>query len=465
MDLYWRWRQIMFGKKTSFSTTRMIAFGFLGGIILGTLLLSLPIATKSGQVTPLPDAIFTATTSICVTGLTTVTTTEHWSLFGQAVILFLIQFGGLGVVTFTTTIFLLLGKRVKLSDRLVIQNAYNLDTLSGLVKLTKKIIKCTLIVEGFGALIYAIQFIPEFGFLKGVWYSVFHSVSAFCNAGIDLIGNSSFVPYRDNVLMNLNTMLLIILGGIGFPVWWDVIGVSKQIGRKETSFKNFFRKLSLHSKIVIATTAFLIVFGAVITLVMEYNNPDTIGNLPLGNKIMASTFQSVTTRTAGFETIPQKDFHTASSIMYLVWMFIGGSPSGTAGGVKTVTVALLLVSTICIVKGERDISIFRRKISEMYLKKGLAVIVVSFLVLLIMTGALAAVQDSEFLDTLYETTSAIGTVGLTRNFTRSLTTLGKLFITIAMYLGRIGPITIALALNVKKNVGDMSLPEGKILVG
>lgn len=455
----------MFHKKRSFSTTRMIAFGFLAGIILGTLLLSLPIATKSGQVTPLPDAIFTATTSICVTGLTTVTTVEHWSIFGQVVILFLIQFGGLGVVTFTTTIFLLLGKRVKLSDRLLIQSAYNLDTLSGLVKLTKKIITCTLIVEGFGALIYAFQFIPEFDFFQGLWYSIFHSVSAFCNAGIDLIGDSSFIPYRDNVLINFNTMTLIILGGIGFPVWWDVILVGKRIGRKEIRFKDCFRKLSLHSKIVITTTLFLIFFGTALTLLLEYNNPNTIGTLPFGNKLMASMFQSVTTRTAGFATIPQQNFTTASSIMYLVWMFIGGSPSGTAGGVKTVTIALILVSTICIVKGKRDITIFRRKISEQYLKKGLAVIVVSFLVLLIMTGSLAAVQDSVFLDTLYETTSAIGTVGLTRSFTGSLTTIGKLLIIITMYIGRIGPITMALTFNVKRHGGEMSLPEGKILVG
>ncbi|MDD5935848.1 MAG: TrkH family potassium uptake protein [Clostridiales bacterium] len=451
--------------KKSFSTTRVIAFGFLGGILLGTLLLSLPIATKSGEVTPFTDALFTATTSICVTGLTTVTTVTHWSLFGQIVILLLIQFGGLGIVTFTTTIYLLLGKRVKLSDRLLIQNAYNLDTLSGLVKLTKKIIKCTLIVEGVGALVYMIQFIPEFNFFRGIWYSIFHSVSAFCNAGIDLIGDSSFVPYRENVLININTMILIILGGIGFPVWWDVIGVGKMIARKEEKRRRFFRKLSLHSKIAISFTLILIVLGTVLTLLLEYHNPNTIGNVSFGNKLMASTFQSVTTRTAGFATIPQQNFQTSSSVMYLVWMFIGGSPSGTAGGVKTVTMALILVSTICIVKGQKDIEIFRRKVSEQYLKKGLAVVVVSFSALLVMTCALAAVQESAFIDTLYETTSAIATVGLSRGFTGSLTTIGKLLIIVTMYLGRIGPITMALAFNIKRKVGDKSLPEGKILVG
>ncbi len=456
---------MMFRKKKSFSTTRVIAFGFLGGILLGTILLSLPIATKSGEVTTLIDALFTATTSICVTGLTTVTTVSHWSFFGQVIILLLIQFGGLGVVTFTTTIYLLLGKRVKLSNRLLIQNAYNLDTLSGLVKLTKRIIICSLIVEGAGAAVYMIQFIPEFGFLKGLWYSIFHSVSAFCNAGIDLIGDSNFVPYRDNVIININTMLLIILGGIGFPVWWDVIGVGKMIARKEERVRRFFRRLSLHTKISITFTLILIVLGTALTMMLEYHNPDTIGNLSFGNKLMASTFQSVTTRTAGFATIAQQNFQTSSSMVYLLWMFIGGSPSGTAGGVKTVTIALILVSTYCIVKGKKDIEIFSRKVSEQYLKKGLAVVVVSFSVLFVMTCALAAVQDSAFIDTIYETTSAIATVGLSRAFTGTLTTIGKILIIITMYLGRIGPITMALAFNVKRNVGDKSLSEGKILVG
>lgn len=458
-------RQDMFQRKGKFSTTRVIAFGFLGGIILGTLLLSLPIATNSGAVTPLVDAFFTATTSICVTGLTTVTTATHWSFFGQAVILLLIQFGGLGIVTFTTTIFLILGKRVRLSDRLLIQNAYNIDTLSGLVKLTKKIIKGSLIVEGAGAVLYAFQFIPQFGFFRGLWFSVFHSVSAFCNAGIDLIGDSSFVPYSDNILMNVVTSALIILGGIGFPVWWDFIRVGKMAAKKEIKLRKFFQKLTLHAKVVVSFTVFFIVFGAVMTLAMEYNNPDTIGNLGLGHKIMASTFQSITTRTAGFAMIPQQNFRSCSSVLYLVWMFIGGSPSGTAGGVKTATFAVIMLSTYSIVKGKKDIEIFQRKISEEYLKKGLAVVCVSFLCLLVMTGALAAVQDSAFLDTLYETTSAIATVGLSRNFTGSLGTIGKILIMITMYLGRIGPITMALAFNAKKYTGEKSLPEGRLLIG
>ncbi|ABX40802.1 TrkH family potassium uptake protein [Lachnoclostridium phytofermentans] len=455
----------MFQKKRRFSTTRMIATGFLAGIMLGALLLSLPIATKAGIVTPLEDSFFTATTSICVTGLTTVTTGEHWSFFGQLVILLLIQFGGLGVVTFTTTIFLLLGKRVKLSDRLVIQNAYNIDTLSGLVKLTKKIIKFTLIVEGIGAFCYLFQFVPEFGVVDGVWYSIFHAVSAFCNAGIDLVGGNSFIPYRDNLWINLVTMGLIVLGGIGFPVWWDVFHISKQAVKKDIKVRSMFRRLTLHSKIAITVTVVMIVLGAVLTFILEFNNPATIGELSIGKKMLSSLFQSVTTRTAGFATIPQQNFKDATSIVYLVWMFIGGSPSGTAGGIKTVTVAVILLSTISIVRGKKDIEIFQRRISDQYLKKGLAVVMVSFLVLMVTTISLSAIQNSSFLDTLYETTSAIGTVGLTRNMTGSLMTAGKIIVMITMYLGRIGPITMALAINAGKHQGEKSLPEGKILVG
>ncbi len=455
----------MLRKLFKFSTTRIIAFGFLSAILLGSLLLMLPISSRGGEVTAFPDALFTATTSICVTGLTTVVTADHWSLFGHVVILILIQFGGLGIVTFTTTLFLILGKRIKLSDRMVIQDAYNLDTLSGIVRLTKKIIKGTLIVEGIGTLSFAFQFIPQFGVIRGLWYSVFHSISAFCNAGIDLIGPDSFGPYRDNVLINVTTMALIILGGLGFPVWWDILHLIKSAVKKEIKLHTIFRRLSIHTKIVLSFTLILILGGAFLTMLIEYNNPNTLGTLSFGEKIMASTFQSVTTRTAGYFTIPQQYFETSSSFIYIIMMFIGGSPSGAAGGVKTVTIAVLFVSTLSVIKGKKNVNIFRRTINEQYVKKGLAVVVVSFMVLCVMTVILAAVENSDFLDTLYETTSAIGTVGLSRNFTTTLSIVGKFIIIATMYLGRIGPITMALAFNVKKHEGEISLPEGKILVG
>lgn len=451
--------------KNKFSTTRMIATGFLVAIILGTILLSLPIATKDRTVTPLIDALFTATTSICVTGLTTVSTLDHWSLFGKAVILLLIQFGGLGVITFSTTILMMLGKRITLNERLLIQDAYNLDTLRGMVKLTKKIIKGSLIVEVIGAVLYSIQFIQDYDFFTGIGRAIFNSVSAFCNAGMDVLGNESLIMYRDNPLVNYTTMGLIIIGGIGFPVWWDLLHVAKLAIRKEIKLKNTFRRLELHSKLVLSVTAILVFGGAVLILLLEFHNPATLGDLSFGNKVMASLFQSVTTRTAGFLTIPQENFRDGSSFLFLLMMFIGGSPSGTAGGVKTVTIAVIVLSALSIVKGKNDIEIFRRKLPDFYLKKALAVVIVSLSVLIVTTTCLLVFVPGDFLDLLYEATSALATVGLSRNVTGSLNLIGKAIVIVTMYLGRIGPITMMLAFSMKKAKGLRVLPEEKVLIG
>lgn len=455
----------MFQRIMKFSTTQMITLGFLFTIIIGALLLSLPIATRDGSATPFIDSLFTATTSVCVTGLTTVTMVEHWSPFGQIIILALIQFGGLGVVTFTTTILLLLGKRITLKERLLIQDAYNLNTLRGLVKLTKRIILGSFFVEGVGAVFFAIQFIPEFGLVKGIYKAVFHSVSAFCNAGIDMIGNSSFVPYQTNIIVNFTTMFLIIVGGIGFPVWWDILRMVKRVWNDEIKPANMLRRLELHTKLVLTITAILIAVGFFAVLIVEYHNPATIGNLSFGNKLMASLFQSVTTRTAGFATIPQENFTDTSSFIFLILMFIGGSPSGTAGGVKTVTIGMLVLSSVSMIKGENSVTAFRRKISDEYLRKGLAVVVISAACLIMTFVALSIVEHASFLDTIYESVSALATVGLTRNFTGTLSTAGKIIIILTMYMGRIGPITMALAFNAKRYNGTKSLPQEKVIVG
>lgn len=451
--------------KNKFSTTRMIATGFLVAIIFGTILLSLPIATKDRTVTPWVDSLFTATTSICVTGLTTVSTLDHWSIFGKVVILCLIQFGGLGVITFSTTILMMLGKRITLNDRLLIQDAYNLDTLKGLVKLTKKIIQGSFVVEGIGAVLYSIQFVQDYGFFSGVARAIFNSISAFCNAGMDILGNESLAMYRDNPLVNYTTMALIIVGGIGFPVWWDTIRVIKAAIKKEIKMKHLWHKLELHSKLVISVTALLILGGTLLIYALEYKNPLTLGELSIGNKFMASMFQSVTTRTAGFLTIPQENFRDATSFLFLVFMFIGGSPSGTAGGVKTVTVAIIVLSSISIIKGKPDIEVFKRKVPDFYLKKALAVVMVSISVLIATTTCMLIFAQGSSLDILYESTSALATVGLSRSFTGSLNLIGKLIIIVTMYLGRIGPITMMLAFSLKKAKGLRSLPEDKVLVG
>lgn len=452
-------------KSRRFSTTRMIALGFLCGIVIGTILLSLPIAAKSGVRTPLPDALFSATSALCVTGLSTVVMAEQWSLFGQVVLLLLIQFGGLGVVTFTTTILFLFGRRITLKERLLIQDAYNLNTLSGLVRMTIRIIKGTLLIEGVGAFLFAFRFVPEFGFLRGLWYAVFHAVSAFCNAGIDLIGANSFAPYQESVLINVTTMLLIIIGGIGFPVWWDLTKTVGQVRSERISWRRLPQKLSLHTKLVLVTTLVLIFGGAVLILLMEHSNPDTLGGLSPFQQVQASLFQSVTTRTAGFFTIPQQCFRHATAVVFIVWMFIGGSPSGTAGGVKTITVAVIFISVVSIIRGEESVNVFGRRLTVHHLRKALAVLVLSFTILIVMTMLLADSQNSTFLDTLYETTSAIATVGLTRGMTGELTLFGKWVIIICMYLGRIGPITLALALNTGSYRKQAEYPEGKLLIG
>lgn len=455
-----------FFSKIKLTTTQMIVLGFLTAILLGGILLTLPIAAKSGEATPFVDGLFTATTSICVTGLTTVVTAEHWSLFGQIVILLLIQFGGLGVVTFITSIFLTLHKRITLKDRLLIQEAYNLDTLKGLVKLTIKVIKGSVIVEGIGAIIYSFQFIPEFGIVTGAWYSVFHSVSAFCNAGIDLIGPESFMQYQGNTLININTMLLIIFGGIGYPVWWDMIKKGKLAWKEKYTFRKFVQKLGLHTKLAIIITIGLILFGATFIFLNEYNNNLTIGRLPFGQKVLASFFQSVTFRTAGFLTIDQGNLKVSSALIGIILMFIGGSPSGTAGGVKTVTIAILILAAVSMIKGKQDVEIFHRKIVDGYIKKALAVVLVSFTTLMLSTIALSIVENVDFIDILYETTSALATVGLSRNLTSGLSTAGKYIIIATMYLGRIGPISLALALSVGKDkTKGRELPVEKILVG
>ncbi|MFA9465356.1 MAG: TrkH family potassium uptake protein [Velocimicrobium sp.] len=454
------------GKRT-LTTTQIIAVGFLAAIIIGTILLCLPISSKARTWTPLIDSVFMATTSICVTGLVTVTTVEHWSLFGQAVILLLIQFGGLGVVTFTTTMLLILRKRITLTERLLIQDAYNLNTLRGLVRLTKRIVKATLMLEGIGALFLAIQFIPDYTFFPGVWKAVFISVSAMCNAGIDLIGSYSLVPYQGNILVNFTVITLIVLGGIGFPVWWDVVAQIKERRQKKTmcSPKKFFSKLTLHSKVVIAVSLILILGGMLLVFLLEYSNPNTLGSMPLWKKLMASLFQSVTTRTAGFLTVPQESMRNTTSFICMILMFIGGSPSGTAGGVKTVTVAMIILSAYCIIKGREDTEIFHRKVPSGIVRKSLAVVIISSGVLITATTLLSITENAQFIDVFYETTSALATVGLSRGLTGNLTFLGKIIIIVTMYVGRIGPISLALFFNTSKKAKNRSLPEGKIMVG
>ena len=448
--------------KFSLSTTQIIMLSFLGLILLGSLLLSLPISVAGGRSISYLDALFTATTATCVTGLVTLPTVSTWSGFGQAVILVLIQIGGLGVITIISSVMILLKMRMGIGNRLLLQDAFNLNSLSGIVRFVKRVVLGTFLVEGVGALLYMLVFVPEYG-ARGIWISVFTSISAFCNAGIDIIAENSLCDYATNPIINLVTGLLIILGGIGYVVWWDVLQTCREAAGKH---RKIFRNLTLHSKIAIMTTLILIFGGGLLIFLFEYHNPLTIGNLPLFDKIQISLFQSVTTRTAGFATVPQKDLSNATSILCLLMMFIGGSPVGTAGGVKTVTIAVLAVSALASIQNKNEFGLFQRNISRQAVKRAVAVVAMSFGILFLSTLLLSAVMDADALDILYETISATATVGLTRDLTMELNCAGKIIIIGTMYLGRVGPISLALALNSNiKKTNLITNPTEEISVG
>ncbi len=429
----------------------MIMLSFLIGVFIGSILLSLPISSADGKPIPYVDALFTATTSICVTGLVTLPVFSTWSVFGQIIILIMIQIGGLGIVTIMSGILISLNRRFGLKDRILMQDAFNLNSMSGMVRFIKAVLKGTFIVEGLGALLYMTVFIPQYGW-KGIWISVFNAISAFCNAGIDIISENSLCPYALNPMVNFTTSLMVILGGIGYVVWWDVIRVSKCFPEKR--FK-CLSALSLHSKIALTATAVLLAVGTLGFFIFEYNNPLTIGNMSIFDKLQISFFQSMTTRTAGFASVPQNTLTNTSAVFSLFLMFIGGSPVGTAGGVKTVTMAVLLYSALAAIRNKQELSMFRRRISKQAISKAVAVVTVSFMIMFISTILLSAVTNADIMDIAYETVSATATVGLTRDLTPTLNIWGKLIIIVTMYLGRVGPISLLIAFNTKKNKNNI----------
>lgn len=437
----------------------MMSFFIL--IFIGTCLLLLPISSSSGKPVGLINALFTSTTASCVTGLTTIPTVSSWSIFGQIVILVLIQIGGLGVITAIAGISVLLDKRFGISNELLLQDVLNLNTMSGLSQFVKKVIVGTFVIEGIGTLLYMTVFVPEFG-IRGIWISVFTSVSAFCNAGIDIISETSLCQYISNPIINFTTCGLIVLGGLGYVVWWDIVRLIK--GRKEKKMR--FKNLTFHSKIALSSTAFLLLVGTILFFIFEYENPLTIQNMSVFHKIQASFFQSVTTRTAGFFTIPQENLTNSSALVCLLLMFIGGSPVGTAGGVKTVTFVVLLTSAFTTIQNKNQVTIFGRTISKQTINKSLAVVVMSCSIVFISTILLSVMTNADVIDILYETVSAGATVGLTRNLTSSLNTVGKILIIITMYLGRVGPISLAIAFHTnKKNENIIKEPTEEISVG
>ena len=444
------------------STTQIIMLSFLGAILLGSALLVLPFSTKSGESVDYIDALFTAVSATCVTGLVTLPTVATWSVFGQIVILILIQIGGLGVITITAGFMVAIHRKMGLKDSQLLSDALNVSTLSGLAEFVKKMLLGTFIIEGVGALMYMIVFIPDFG-AKGIWISIFNSVSAFCNAGIDIVAENSLCNYATNPLVNVVTCLLIILGGLGYVVWWDIIRVLKDV--KRTKFRCVF-KLTLHSKIVLVSTFALILIGGISILAFEYNNPLTLRNYNFFDKMQIAFFQSITTRTAGFATLPQENLTSASSIICIILMFIGGSPVGTAGGIKTVTIVVLFATTIAIVRGKNEVTLFQRNLSKQVTRKAVAVAFSSFIIVALSTILLSLSTDAPALDVVFETVSATATVGLSRNLTSSLNVWGKLILSATMYFGRIGPISLATSFNLKKeNINIIKNPTEDVRLG
>ena len=445
-------------KKSMYTPVRILAIGFAIVIFTGAVLLSLPIAAQSGGITPFIDCIFTSTSAVCVTGLVTVDTGTHWTYFGKTVIMLLIEIGGLGFMSVATLGFFFLGKRITLKERLIMQEAMNVNTLQGLVKMVKYVLIFTFSVEAVGAVLFSTQFIPEFGIGKGIYYSVFHAVSAFCNAGFDLMGNfKSVTEYANNSVVILTISALIAIGGLGFYVWVEIYN-----GRG-------IKRLSLHSKIVIYSTIFLIVGGAVLMFIFEMNNPGTMKGMSFKGKVLSSIFASVSPRTAGFNSIQLDKMTTAGNFLTIILMFIGGSPGSTAGGIKTATAVVLFMTVVSVVRGREDTEIFQKRISKETVYKSLVITVLGFVIVIGVTMILSITQqpDIPFEYFLYEATSAFATVGLTLGITTKLTFVGKLIIAITMYAGRVGPLTIILALakNKKSKSGKIKYPEGKILIG
>ena len=442
-------------RKKPVHTSTLLILGFLTVILTGTFLLMLPISTNDGSVTPFLTSLFTATSATCVTGLIIVDTYTHWSIFGQTVILLMIQIGGLGFMTMATLFSFALRRKITFKERMIMSSALNVTNISGVVRLTKNILLGTLMFEGIGAIILATRFYDEFGLLGAIRRGVFHSISAFCNAGFDILGHetqfNSLVDYVYDPIVNLTIMALIIIGGLGFFVWGDI-------------YKR--KRLSTHTKIVLSATTILIVSGTILYMIFEFNNPKTIGDMNFLQKLLASSFQSVTTRTAGFNTISQADLTDPSMFLTYILMFIGGSPGSTAGGVKTVTVAILILASIETMRGNTKFHIAGRNIKISVILNALSMFVIATMCVTIGTFIMITIEPFPFEDVIYEVVSAFATVGLSVGITPSLSPVSHIVLIMLMFLGRVGILTLGFSLFMgKKHETKIGYPEGIILIG
>jgi trk system potassium uptake protein TrkH len=435
------------------STYQILVLGFAGLILGGVALLMTPYASKNGDGLRFVDALFTATSAVCVTGLVVVDTGTYFSVFGQSVILLLIQIGGLGVMTVATLVAVLSGKKINLKERLLIQEATNQLDLAGVVRLTIYIIRATLLVELVGGTILALRWFRDFG-LQGIYFGYWHAVSAFCNAGFDLFGEyRSITGYVGDLTVNGVIASLIVVGGIGFPVVADLWNCRQT------------RRFSLHTKVVLTTTVSLILLGAGFIFFAEYGNAKTLGALPPADKVMASLFQSVTARTAGYNTVDVGLLREGTLLAIIFLMFVGASPSSMGGGVKTSTAAILFISLVGSITGKRDPLAFGRQIPQQTVYKAFTIVTISVMLISLVTLTLSFTEAAPIFSLLFEVTSAFGTVGLSTGITPKLSDVGKVLITLTMFAGRVGTLTLLMALALRPRKERLKYPEGKIVIG
>ena len=446
-------------KKRNMSPFKILAIGFLTVILTGAILLTLPISTQSGEVTNFLDSIFTATSAVCVTGLVVQDTGTYWSTFGQGVILTLIEIGGLGFMAMSTFFAMVLGKRISLRERLVMQEAYNTFSLQGIINHVRYMLLFTVSVQLIAALILMTQFIPVYGIGTGIYYGIFHAISAFNNAGFDLLGNfTSITVFNENKIILITLAIVINIGGLGYLVLREIISAV----RTKRKLKNF----SLHAKVVLTISGILLTVGTIAMLIFEWNNPATMEHMSFGNKLTNAFFSAVTPRTAGFNSISTSDMSPAGKLLTMGYMFVGGSPGSTAGGVKTTTLGIVIFTLISVLRGRQDAEVYKRRISQSVVFKAMAIFMLGITIVIIGVMILSITEIGASFETiLYEVISAFGTVGLSQGLTPTLSSVGKVTIAIIMYLGRVGPLTVMLALAGKQEKINYKYPEGKILIG
>ena len=436
---------------------QILVGGFAALILFGTVLLMLPVSSASGEGAGFLTALFTSTSASCVTGLIVVDTGTYWSAFGQCVILFLIQIGGLGFMAMATLLFLLAGKKISVKSRMLIKTSFNVDTLEGIIRYVKYVVAFTFLVELTGAILLSGVFIPAYGVKRGIFMSVFHAISAFCNAGFDVVGGGAgLTPFVGNLLLNLVICLLIIIGGLGFAVVMDIIS------------KRRFTQYELNTKVVLLSTGVLILFGMIVVFIAEFNNPATMGKMDLGGKALASFFASVTPRTAGYNTIDMAAITDPTKIVTTMLMFIGGSPGSTAGGIKTTAFTLFILVMLRTLKGHDDVNLFQRRIRDSVVKRALAMTMMAVLWTVLATLLLTFSEPASIGDLLFEVVSALGTVGLTVGVTPNLSCFGRIVIILTMFMGRVGLITIAYAImhhrEIVSSAGSYKYPDGSLLL-